>query len=87
MRTDLASYMKDVGQRARIASTAMAKASTATKNAALIALAVSIRGRRGDIRAANLRDVERARASGVVSAMLDRLQLSDDYIEQMAAGL
>jgi glutamate-5-semialdehyde dehydrogenase len=65
----------------------MAKASTATKNAALIALAVSIRGRRGDIRAASQRDVERARAAGIESAMLDRLQLSDNYIEQMAAGL
>jgi glutamate-5-semialdehyde dehydrogenase len=87
MRTDLASYMKDVGQRARIASTAMAKASTATKNAALVALAVSIRGRRGDIRAASQRDLERARAAGIESAMLDRLQMSDNYIEQMAAGL
>ena len=87
LRTGIASYMKDLGLRARAASTAMAKASTAAKNATLIALAGSIRGRQNDIRAANQRDVERARAGGLDSAMLDRLQLSDDYIEQMAAGL
>ncbi len=87
LRSDLASYMKDVGQRARVAAAAMAKAATATKNSTLLALAEAIRTRHAEIRAANQRDVERARAGGLEAAMLDRLQLSDDYIEQMAAGL
>jgi len=87
LRTDLVSYMKDVGVRARSAATGLAKASTATKNATLRALAESIRTQRADIGAANRRDVDRARASGLEAALLDRLQLSDDYIEQMACGL
>jgi glutamate-5-semialdehyde dehydrogenase len=87
LHTDLATYMKDVGRRARRASAAMAKAPTATRNAALTTLAAAIRARRADVRAANARDVERARAAGLESALLDRLQLTDDYIEQMAAGL
>ncbi len=87
LRTDLASYMKDVGSRARRASSAMAKAATAIKNAALLTLAASIRARHADVRAANQRDVERARAAGLEAALLDRLLLSDAYIEQMAAGL
>ena len=85
--TDLATYMKEVGVRARRAATAMAKAATATKNAALLSIAAAIRARHAEVRAANERDVQRARAAGLEAAMLDRLQLTDDYIEQMAAGL
>jgi glutamate-5-semialdehyde dehydrogenase len=79
--------MTDVGRRARTAATAMAKAATSAKNAALTALAAAIRAQRAAIRAANERDVERARAAGLDAALLDRLQLSDAAIEQMAAGL
>jgi glutamate-5-semialdehyde dehydrogenase len=87
LQTNLAAYMTDVGRRARAAATSLAKAPTATKNATLRALAASIRAQQAEIRAANRRDVERARASGLDSAMLDRLQLSDEYIGQMASGL
>lgn len=84
---DLAAYITAVGRRARVASAATAKASTAAKNAALRAIAASIRARHGEIAAANGRDVVRARTSGIESALLERLKLTDDYIEQMAAGL
>jgi len=87
LRTDLASYMKGVGLRARAAATSMAKATTATKNDTLRSLTASIRAHQADIRAANQRDVDRARASGLEAALLDRLQLNDDYIGQMASGL
>ncbi|GIL04958.1 MAG: gamma-glutamyl phosphate reductase [Betaproteobacteria bacterium] len=86
-KQDLAVYMTAVGRRARVASAATARASTAAKNAALRAIAASIRARRGEIAEANGRDVARARMSGLESALLDRLKLTDDYIEQMAAGL
>jgi glutamate-5-semialdehyde dehydrogenase len=84
---DLAAYMQAVGRRARAASAAMAKAATAAKDAALRQIAAAIRARRAEIVAANDRDLARARASGLESALLDRLKLTDDYIEQMAAGL
>jgi glutamate-5-semialdehyde dehydrogenase len=84
---DLAAYMTAVGRRARAASSAMATASTAAKNRALTGIATAIRARRAEIAAANERDVARARTSGLEPALLDRLILTDDYIEQMAAGL
>jgi glutamate-5-semialdehyde dehydrogenase len=84
---DLAAYMLQLGRRARAASTAMARAGTATKNAALLTLAAAIRRRRAEIAAANQRDLQRARSGGLATAMLDRLNLSDSYIDQMAAGL
>ncbi len=85
--TDLSSYMQDVGRRARSAAGAMARAATSTKNDTLIALATSIRAGREDIRAANERDLQRAAAAGIDAAMLDRLRLTDGYLEQMATGL
>jgi len=84
---DLASYMVDVGQRARAASAAMARADTAAKNAALVGIAAAIRSRRTELQAANARDVERARAAGLDAAALDRLGLPDSAVEQVAAGL
>jgi glutamate-5-semialdehyde dehydrogenase len=85
--TDIAAYVRDVGARARRASAAMAKAGTAEKNAALTAIAAGIRARVDEIKAANARDLERAKASGLDAAALDRLKLGDRSIEQMAVGL
>ena len=85
--TDVAAYVRDVGQRARRASAAMAAAGTAEKNAALQAIAQGIRARVAEIQAANGRDMARAAANGLDAAALDRLKLSDKSIEQMAVGL
>jgi glutamate-5-semialdehyde dehydrogenase len=85
--TDLAAYVRSVGERARRLSAAMAKAGTAEKNAALLAIAAGIRAQHEAIKDANGRDVARAAASGLDSAALDRLQLADKSIEQMALGL
>ncbi len=85
--TDIAAYVRDVGVRARRASAAMAKAGTEQKNAALAAIAAGIRAQVDEIKAANARDVDRAKASGLDAAALDRLKLGDRSIEQMAVGL
>ncbi|MCU0950916.1 MAG: glutamate-5-semialdehyde dehydrogenase [Burkholderiaceae bacterium] len=84
---DLATTMQDIGRRARVAAVAMARAGTQAKNAALLAMAASIRARRDELQAANARDVGRARDAGLDAAALDRLALSDKAVEQMAAGL
>jgi glutamate-5-semialdehyde dehydrogenase len=84
---DLAAYVAAVGRRARAASRAMAAASTAAKDRALRLLAAAIRRERAAIAAANARDVERARANGLETALLDRLALSESALEQMAGGL
>ena len=84
---DIKLYMNEVGQRARAASRAMAKADTAAKNRALGLIAATIRRDAAQLRAANLLDLEAARAAGLAPAMLDRLTLSDKAIATMAEGL
>lgn len=80
-------YMQEVGQRARKASRAMAKASTSAKNQALLLIAAAIRRDADALRAANKRDLDAARANGLEAAMIDRLTLSDKAIATMAEGL
>jgi glutamate-5-semialdehyde dehydrogenase len=84
---DIKQYMSDVGQRARKASRAMAKADTAAKNRALALIATAIRRDADKLRAANQLDLEAARTAGLAPAMLDRLTLSDKAIATMAEGL
>ncbi|HEY0843947.1 MAG TPA: glutamate-5-semialdehyde dehydrogenase [Noviherbaspirillum sp.] len=84
---DIKNYMNDVGQRARKASRAMAKADTSAKNRALSLIAAAIRREADALRAANQKDLAAARANGLAEAMLDRLTLSDKAINTMAEGL
>jgi glutamate-5-semialdehyde dehydrogenase len=84
---DIKHYMTEVGQRARKASRAMAKADTSAKNRALSLIAAAIRREADALRAANQKDLEAARANGLAEAMLDRLTLSDKAIATMAEGL
>jgi len=84
---DIASYIAEVGTRARAASRAMAGAPTAAKNAALAATAAAIRGASAALRAANELDLAAARSAGHDAAFVDRLALTAAGIEAMAAGL
>ncbi|MDP1527029.1 MAG: glutamate-5-semialdehyde dehydrogenase [Rhodocyclaceae bacterium] len=84
---DVKDYMETLGRQARAASRAMAKASTAAKNAALLAMAADIRARQAELLAANAEDVAEARANGLEPAMLDRLTLTAKGVESMAQGL
>jgi glutamate-5-semialdehyde dehydrogenase len=79
--------MEKLGAAARAASRQMAKASTAAKNAALLAMAADIRARQDELLAANAADVAEAHAAGLEPAMLDRLTISAKSIEAMAQGL
>jgi glutamate-5-semialdehyde dehydrogenase len=84
---DIKQYMNEVGQRARQASRAMAKADTSAKNKALSLIAAAIRRDAAALSAANQKDLDAARANGLAEAMLDRLTLSDKAIATMAEGL
>jgi glutamate-5-semialdehyde dehydrogenase len=84
---DIKQYMDEVGQRARRASRAMARADTAARNRALALIAAAIRRDAALLRAANEQDLDAARANGLAPAMLDRLALSDKTIATMAEGL
>lgn len=74
-------------REARAASAAIASASTAIKDDALKAMASGIRASVASLLAANVTDLEAARAKGTSGAMLDRLTLDARRIEAMAAGL
>ncbi|MFL9880966.1 glutamate-5-semialdehyde dehydrogenase [Herbaspirillum rhizosphaerae] len=87
MTLNIEQYMTDIGQRARKASRAMAKADSAAKNRALMLIAAAIRRDADTLRAANQQDLAAARANGLSDAMLDRLTLSDKAIATMAEGL
>ena len=83
---DIEAYMTGVGRAARVAATAMASASTAAKNDALLKLAALVREQRVALQAANLRDLNAAEAAGLAAPMVDRLRLTDKVIEQMTEG-
>jgi glutamate-5-semialdehyde dehydrogenase len=84
---DIQDYMQTLGRQARAASRLLATASTATKNAALTAMAGAIREHRAALLAANTRDLDEARAAGLEPALIDRLTLTEKGIEAMAEGL
>ena len=79
--------MQDIGQRARSASRAMARASAEQKNQALLHIAKLVRQKSSEIEKVNLVDVERAKASGQDAAFIDRLAMMPKTIEAMALGL
>jgi glutamate-5-semialdehyde dehydrogenase len=79
--------MLAIGQQARIASRAMARASSEQKNQALSNIAKAIRRDITKIRDANAKDVERAKTNGSDPAFIDRLTMTDKSIETMALGL
>src|SRR3970040_96342 len=76
-----------VCRAAREASARMGRASAPEKNAALAAMARGLRGKTPWLREQNRKDLEAAAPRGLSGAMLDRLTLSDERIEQMAAGI
>ena len=76
-----------IGQKARLASREMAKASAALKNQALLHLADLIRKNAESLKAINQQDVARAKTNGQDAAFIDRLTLTDKTIATMAEGL
>ncbi|WP_438971074.1 glutamate-5-semialdehyde dehydrogenase [Methylophaga sp.] len=84
---DVNEYMQTLGQHARTASRALARASTDVKNQALLAMANELRATVETLKLENARDLEAGKAKGLDDALLDRLTLTDARIESMAEGL
>jgi glutamate-5-semialdehyde dehydrogenase len=78
--------MQALGQHAKTASAAMAKASAAHKSAALRHLATLLRSETTALVAANQEDLSRAKTNGLDGPMLDRLKLSASILETCAMG-
>ena len=83
----LRDYCEDVAQRAQAASCELARLSTAQKNAWLRRGAELLRANCDALIAANVHDLEAAPGFGLDDAQTDRLRLSPDRIEGIAAAL
>ena len=84
---DAKGYVERIGGGARAAAAALAVAKGSQRDAALLACAEVIRGAAGDIRGANETDLARRDELGLSDAMVDRLRLTGERIEGMAAAL
>ena len=84
---DITQYVRQQAHAAKQAYYALASASTAQKNAALLRMAALIEQHRADILAANQQDMANAQAKGLDAALLDRLQLQEQAIDGMCEGL
>ena len=78
--------MQILGQQAKVASAAMAKASTATKNSALKRLAALLRENTEALQIDNAKDLARAQAAGLAAPMVDRLRLTPQILATCAEG-
>ena len=84
---DVTEYMQTVGEQARAASRLINRASTAQKNAALLAIADSLDIRRDQLIVANQKDLDAGRGKNLDAALMDRLKLTPQRIDAMIDGL
>ena len=84
--SDVTAYMAHLGLAARVASRAMAAASTAARNNALLALARRLRASTAALQAANALDLAAAWSAGLAAPLVDRLKLTPQIIDTVAEG-
>lgn len=84
---DLETYVGKLGVNARDASRDIAKATTAQKNQALLAIAREIDATRDELKKANVLDLEAGKTKQLEPALMDRLELTDGRIDTMIEGL
>ena len=81
------SNLINIGLNAKEASYELGVLSTIEKDKALLLMAEELINHKEDILKANNIDLEKAKEKGISEALLDRLALSDERIEDMANGL
>jgi glutamate-5-semialdehyde dehydrogenase len=77
----------DICAQAQRASRELARLDTATKNAALEAMAAALERRAGEVLDANARDMEAGEEAGLPSGLLDRLRLTEQRLAGIAADV
>lgn len=80
-------YMHGLGKNARAAASAIAAASSGTKNDALESIAKALDSARDVLAAENAKDLQAGRDNGLDAAMIDRLALTPAGIDGMIEGL
>ena len=87
MSVDIATYVHDLAVAAKAASASLATASDEQRQEAVRAMAAALRHGVDSIVAANELDMSAARDAGTSAGLLDRLLLTPERVEGMAAGL
>ena len=82
-----ASSVAEICRQARDAARGLALADTATKNAALLAIASALRERAPEILDANGQDLREGEQAGLSSALLDRLRLDELRLDAIAGAV
>ncbi len=75
-----------MGAAARAASHRLSSASSAAKDATLLALARLLRSSVAELAQANARDIDAARAAGLAAPLVDRLKLTPQIVDTVAQG-
>ncbi len=84
---DIKRYVSDVATEAKEGARTLAPALAGQKNAALTAMASTLKKKAKELIAANRKDVQFAREKGLSKALIDRLTLHEKRIDEMAQGL
>ena len=87
MSDELTSLIHAIGTKAREAARLLAVIPSATKDAALLAMADRLQSDESSILSANALDLEAGRKNGLSDAMLDRLRLDGKRLAAMAEGI
>ena len=85
--SDLNKDIQDMAVRAKKAARTLVSLSTKAKNDVLLHMATGIDAKRAFIQTENAKDLQAGKEKGLSSAMLDRLELSDNIIDSMMSGL
>ena len=85
--TDSTATVRDLAERARVASRVLALLTRAEKDVALLALADAVDAATEQIVAANGEDLQRGREGGMATGLLDRLTLDADRVASVAEAL
>ena len=87
MIDNLDSYMKLLSTNARKAADTLRLASGEARTNAILAMAVEVRSAVPEILSANTKDMIAGKDKGLTPAMLDRLKLTNERVENIAQGL
>lgn len=87
MIENINAYVEELARAAKAASAPLGRATDSERAGAVRAMAAALRAAAPEVLAANAEDMDAARAAGTSEGLLDRLLLTQERIEGMAAGL
>src|SRR5512140_2346006 len=81
------SEARDLAQRAKTASRALAATSTQQRNRALLAMSHALMAKQAEIMAANWRDMKAAKEKNVPAALRDRIELDPQRLTAISEAV